>query len=461
MTALERIRSWLRAQPAWWPLGAVLLLAFALRLVWVLYAAREPQELHDPFFYVLYGDRISNGDGYTLLNGEPTAYYPVGYPAALGGVFALIKQTFIPDNRWFAAGFFQIFLGVGTAGLAYYSGRRLFGPAVGLIAALWIALFPNLIFHTATYLSETLFNFLVMASLAVLVAGWRRDGLGTARLLLFGAVLGLSVLVRPISLLFLPALALVLLLAGAGWRRSLAQTAIAVVPVLAILMPWAVRNFVVMEAPIVISANLGDDLCMGHHPNAPGHFALPQSCFGGYEHLARPEYEVQRNEDNIRRAVNFAIDHPAYEVELIVKKARWTYDHDHDGLWAVESYGDDPFLDPVLRSRLSRLADGYFFATLAFGAAGLVAFGLARGDPRTTFLLLATLALGAVPLAFFGDARFHVPAMPLLSLAAAWTAVAAAGSVPKLLQARKGERPGTSRVEVAEAERPVPEQDAL
>jgi 4-amino-4-deoxy-L-arabinose transferase-like glycosyltransferase len=445
-------------------LTAILALATVLRVVWVLYAARSPQELHDPFFYLLYAGRIADGDGYTLLNGEPTAYYPVGYPASLAGVFWLVEHTPLPDHLWRAAGFYHIFLSVATVGLAWYVGRRLLGPAVGLLAALWLAVYPNLIYHTAAYLSETLFNFLVMAALAVLVSGaWPRGAVGRGRLLAFGVLLGLSALVRPISLLLLPALLVVWLGAGGGWRRALGQTAAVLAVTVAVILPWSIRNFVVMDAPIGISANLGDDLCMGHHPNAPGHFALPDFCFAGYEHLPRPEYEVRRNDDNIRRAVRFAIDHPGYELKLLSKKARYLWESDHDGLWAVESYGDDPFIDPTLRTVLARVADTFFFVTISLGGLGLLAFVLPPRDPRRVFTLLALLAFAGVPLAFFGDSRFHIPAMPLIVFAAAWSVVAAAGLTLRLVARASAPASRTTRsgVDVAEGERPVPEQDAL
>jgi hypothetical protein len=67
-----------------------------------------------------------------------------------------------------------------------------------------------------------------------------------------------------------------------------------------------------------------------------------------------------------------------------------------------------------------------------------------------------------VPLVFFTDARFHVPAMPLLSIAAAWAVVAATRNASRLAaQMTQGERPSRSGVEVAEGERPVADQDAL
>lgn len=408
-------------------LAAIMLVAAVLRIVWVVYAARPPQEFHDPLFYVFFGGQIANGDGYRLTDGSPTAYYPVGYPAALGALFFFVRHTFLPDDYANAIGFFQTFLGVATAGLAFYAGRRIFGVAVGMVGALWIALFPNLIFHTAAALSETLFNFVIMAALVVLVSReWPKGEVDQGRLVAAGALLGAAALVRPIALLLLPLLVIAWLIGGARWQRAAFQLGIVALATFAVIMPWTIRNAIVMDAPLLISANLGDDLCMGHHPGATGHFALPDFCFAGYDKYVRPEYEVRRNNENTRKAIEFALRNPVFELKLLRYKAWWTYDHDHDGLWAVESYGDDPFIGKHLRAVLGHIADNYFFVTLSIGGLGLIGLAFARGDPRRVFLVLATLAFGTVPLAFFGDARFHVPAMPLLALAAAWAVVTAA-----------------------------------
>ena len=449
------MEAWSKRELRW--LALILVVATAVRIAWVLYAARAPQELHDPFFYMLYAERIASGVGYTTLDGLPTAYYPVGYPATLGGVFALLKHTFLPENYVMAAASFNVVLGVATVALAYAVAQRLFDATVGLVTALVLALFPNLVYHTAAPLTETLFNFTVMASLLMLFSmDWRQRNLETWRLAAFGVLLGYSGLVRPISLPFLGILLVVLLAAGYGWRRALQHTAIATIAAFAVILPWAVRNVIVMDAPVLISTNLGDDLCMGHYPAATGHFALPDLCFGGYDHLKRPEFETRRDDDNRRRALVFARDHPGAEVKLIVRKARWTWDHDHDGLDAVESYTDDRFIDAGLRVFLVHVADGYFFIVMAIGGVGLFGLVLPWWEPRRVFFLLALLLLAFVPLAFFGDARFHVPSVPLISVAAAWAIVMGV----RALAANARDRSGVV-VELPDTEAPVTDQDAL
>ena len=64
---------------------ALFALAIIPRAAWVAYNDRAPQGLNDPTLYAL-RRLIADGDGYTRPTGEKFAYYPVGYPATLGGL---------------------------------------------------------------------------------------------------------------------------------------------------------------------------------------------------------------------------------------------------------------------------------------------------------------------------------------------------------------------------------------
>jgi hypothetical protein len=65
----------------------VLGLATLVRVVWCVGTARDPVGLHDPGLYRLFAQQFATGNGYVLLDGAPTPYYPVGYPLTLGGAF--------------------------------------------------------------------------------------------------------------------------------------------------------------------------------------------------------------------------------------------------------------------------------------------------------------------------------------------------------------------------------------
>lgn len=62
---------------------AVAAIAIVARLVWIALFARTPTGQSDPAFYNEAATRRIDGEGYCSLLGEPTAYYPPGYPAVL------------------------------------------------------------------------------------------------------------------------------------------------------------------------------------------------------------------------------------------------------------------------------------------------------------------------------------------------------------------------------------------
>jgi 4-amino-4-deoxy-L-arabinose transferase-like glycosyltransferase len=403
-------------------LAVIIGLAILLRLLWVLHAARPTKALNDPYFYTVFADRISQGRGYTLISGEPTAFYPVGYPGFLAGVFWLVHQAHTPDNLARLIGLSQLILGVATVALVFEVARRLYDTSTGLVAAAVVALWPNLIFHTATALSETLFNFLAMC--AVLVIVWRPWArLKTGQVVLFGALVGVSALVRPISLLFVPVLLFAGRRAGFAWRPSLRRVLVVTVVAGAIIAPWTIRNIVHMKYPVLISTNLGEDLCMSRHPHATGGFTLDDYCYHGFDRYKRPEYEIRKDHGASGRAISYLVHHPLDEPRLVLWRVYFTLHHDRDGLEASESYGNYRYLGSDERNLLGTVADSYFFAALGLGVLGLWRVR-SRQDARRLFVVLAMAALAAPPLVFFGDPRFHVPAVPLFAIPVALSLLA-------------------------------------
>jgi 4-amino-4-deoxy-L-arabinose transferase-like glycosyltransferase len=403
-------------------LAGILLVALALRIVWCLVAVRPPVGLHDPFFYIFYGDSISAGKGYTTLAGNPTAYYPVGYPAALGAVFWIVRHTPIPNDFPAAAAAFNVILGAVMVFLVYAIGRRLFNARVALTGAGLVAVFPNLVFHSAVALSETLFATLVLAALAVLLwEPWRGGKLSTGRALAFGVLLGLSALVRPQSLVLLPLAVIAVRATGVRWRPAIVCVLPALATAALMIVPWTIRNASEMHAFTLVSTNGGDDLCIGHNPDAKGAFNLSSHCFGGraYRSEAGVSAEVERDKRGRSEAIRYATHHPGRELVLLPRKAYYMLYRDHDGLEAAESYGADPFISrSTVLPGLRLIANVFYFTVLIAGVVGATQL-FDRERPRRLMLVVSLIGLLAVPLLFFGDTRFKVPAMPLLALVAA------------------------------------------
>ena len=170
-----------------------------------------------------------------LLAGQPfnsDLHYPPGYAVFLAGVLR------IADLDTAAVPFVQHLLGLASSLLVYFLGRRLFGPLVGLAAALLTVLDGELALYEHAVMTEALFTFLLVGAIGLLVLGVARYPWQTAAG--FGLLLGLAALVRPVGLP-LP-LGLLLVPAAISFSKRLQLTGIAVASAALILLPVMLWN---------------------------------------------------------------------------------------------------------------------------------------------------------------------------------------------------------------------------
>jgi hypothetical protein len=408
VAALDRASRWILA---------FVVLGLALRIAWVVYVGRTPPGFNDPVEYLSIGESIARGHGYINLEGFASAYYPIGYPAFVAVLAWLVIHTPLPDHIAVSVEAVQALLGAATIWAMAVVARRLAGAGAAVATAGLLALWPNLIFHAGVLLGETLFSFLVAGALLALLDKSTPWHPRTRRLLVAGTLFGLASLVRPIALLAFPVLLVALLVTRAPARRALAVTAIALLPTVAVVLPWTIRNEVRMHAFVPIATNTGDDLCIGRYPGATGWFSDTPVCLGPVAGVAPEHQEVARDSRNRSLAWHWVAADPLREARLVGWRFFYTFGNDHDGLWAADAYGQAPQLTSGFTNVAARVADDWFFAAL--GLAVLGAAAVVRSDRgRGLFVVVLGVAFALIPLAFFGDARFHVPAVPLLAVPA-------------------------------------------
>ncbi len=313
---------------------------------------------------------------------------------------------------------FNIVLSVLTVLLVFELGRRLVSVPVGLIAAAAMALWPNAIVHSGLILTETLFLFLFVAMLLVALATpavaqapgrWR---MGTT-----GVLFGLAGMVRPTSFVIVPLF--LFLWWPEGAKVALKRTALVGGVVLAIVLPWTLRNAVQMKAPVLISTNLSDNMCIGNNPEATGAYQLPDSCFADLRGGGRPEAETERQSKTFGIAFDYIREHPGEFIGKMPAKLGYTLYRDADGLWTATSFGADPFVAPERFQLFSWVSTGFWRAVGALGLVGSVLLWLRsdRERRRTFFLLVAVVQL--VPaMITFGDPRFKMPLYPTFAVCA-------------------------------------------
>ena len=147
--------------PGWIWVGAVLILALALRLTYVFQVVGTslvvPEDL-DPGFYFNWAREIAAGD---WLGKEPFVQSPL-YAYLLGLFIRLAGAGLTPILVA------QSIVGAGTVFLTYLAGRRYFDPTRGLLAALILALYAPFIFYEGMVMKTFLSPFLTLALLLLL-----------------------------------------------------------------------------------------------------------------------------------------------------------------------------------------------------------------------------------------------------------------------------------------------------
>jgi 4-amino-4-deoxy-L-arabinose transferase-like glycosyltransferase len=174
--------------------------------------------------------------------------------------FVLTVPIFLGFHSFFAARIWACIIGAGAIVVCGLAGREIGGRRVGLIAALVLAVYPNIWMNDELASSEALSPLLVALILWTAYRLWRRPTKWNAAAL--GGSIGLATLCRDeLGLLaLLIAIPLILILRSADWRRRLVFLMIAGATAAVLVVPWVGYNFSRFEKPVFISDGLGPTL---------------------------------------------------------------------------------------------------------------------------------------------------------------------------------------------------------
>jgi 4-amino-4-deoxy-L-arabinose transferase-like glycosyltransferase len=189
----------------------------------------------------------------------PDAYRPPGYPLFL----RLVGHPEPTDDYLRRVVLVQAMLGVASVALLFLLARRFLSFRAALAAAALTALSPQLAVLGTTILSETLFCFLLLASLLATMRAV--ESRGTAACVLAGLLWGATSLVRSTTQ-FLPPLLLAAALLSPALQRFRRPAAIGLVAFVLALSPWMLRNLSA-EVRKPASSLMVKALAHGSYPN--------------------------------------------------------------------------------------------------------------------------------------------------------------------------------------------------
>jgi 4-amino-4-deoxy-L-arabinose transferase-like glycosyltransferase len=395
---------------------AIFAVAVTTRSLWVAHAHANPWDgryLDDTQFYQGSAMALADGRGYFHPFTEfATAQWPPGYSFFLAGLYRLLGQHVA--IAWGA----NIVLGALTCVALYAVGNLISGKKVGVVAGLLLAVFPGHIAFSSLILSEILFTFLVVVTLALILLAGRKSDAGPWRIILIGVAVGVATLVRGQGLLLIFVAGLFWWLYTHDWARALQWTTVVGLTALAVIIPWSIRNYFAMGSFVLLSTNDGGNLYMGNWEGASGGFQYDAGTWivDQFGYLPYNEQEVAASNALMREGLRFMFTHPGKEMQLTASKLRYLYNNDEDALnWINAPEAGKPLANRPLWAGIS---NGFYFTVLALSAGGLASWWRQRRSAVSLPLIfIGIFTLGQLP--FFAIPRFHVPMLPSFCLLAA------------------------------------------
>lgn len=168
---------------------------------------------------------------------QPDAYRSPAYPLS---IVPFVSDPPTLNSVWNIT-LLQAILDAFSVLLAYAIFRNFISEKLSFAAAILVAISPHLISATTYVLSETLFTFLLLAAIYLIIKS--RSSEYKSIIVIAGIFVALAALTRPTLQFFLiPTIGLVMF--QYGWRSSMKYSALLFAGFLVIYSPWTIRNIV-------------------------------------------------------------------------------------------------------------------------------------------------------------------------------------------------------------------------
>jgi len=331
-----------------------------------------------------------------LAGAGPGADFPRApfYPALMALGYALGGT-----GNLFAVRLLQLLLGMGVVALCYALGRRVAGPAAGLLAALAATFEPTLVFTTGMLYPSVLYTLLLLAATLATVRTARSRRAASAVGL--GVLLGLCWLAEQVALV--PGVALLGWLAAVDLRRgvrALAVPALALVVSLVVVAPWLVYHQRAYGTPAVFVGKARDVL----------RFARTDTALYGVRAVRDSADDASTRSAGgfFGRELRNLKAHPLGYLSDYTREFLHFFKPLPDRITSRNQYN---------RGWVKWMGGVYFLLVLLLAVPGWL---LGRAPPRDRWLLaLVTLSTAAIYAFFFTQTRYRVPVVPQMLVLAA------------------------------------------
>jgi 4-amino-4-deoxy-L-arabinose transferase-like glycosyltransferase len=344
------------------------------------------------------------------------AYHAPVYPFFIAAVYAVFGRSY------FYVYLVQCVLGTATTFLIYLiAGRLGAGKRVSLLSAGASLLYWPLQMYSGILLSETVFLFLLTLGVYMFL-----KALDIQKIPLFaaaGLVFGLSTLTRSINMLLLFILPVVYFFyQRKNIRKILVNSVVYVLAFIAVITPWAARNYIKYKEFIPVDTLGGINLYIGNNERSSGFFvSLSQeelkAAVQKYTEKGRQGLNVEVNDRNLREAAfTYIKSRPLWFIRLTFWRACLFLMLDfRDVDWVLLTYMSKHFIfHHALWKAVIYFSDILFFLLAVAGIASLL-----KDRRRLVLFGFILYYLGLTSLFYIAE-RYRLPVIPFLSVSAAF-----------------------------------------
>jgi 4-amino-4-deoxy-L-arabinose transferase-like glycosyltransferase len=364
--------------------------------------------------FLLAGDaQAYMGDAVRLLSGESfTPYWPPGLSLILSPAVA------IGGNSPVAAVVTMLLLYIAFAFLLDHVGRKLASGSVVNLLQLVFALMPAWIHHSVTPLTQLPVAVLMLGIVALWFA--YKDKNNTWYLALTGLLLGMMILVRPASLLLLPAIPFLLYF---QYRRK-AAIWIPLAAGLILITGWQLKAWQMSEQRFFINASNSRNFFLGNNPFTPlykswwlgsheGPLNADRQAYGRLLEAIHDRPDSETDQAYRAEAIRHIQARPDLFLIRTAARVRCFFAFDtFTGAAVIRDFGMSPGFGYFLIAM-----DAVLYLLLLAGA--VVALFLDTHMKRLQKLILLIFAAYALPYFLaFSHPTYHFPLLPLLGLLA-------------------------------------------
>lgn len=400
------------------PLSMLLFIGFAIRFTVLIVYLSSHDWKGETWEYEDLAQNVLNGHGYVIARWN-TYYYTFVPPLfsfvcaflhLVGGNGALYQVLYFS---------YHIGLALGIIWLTYRLAYTWFGPAVATLAALLVALEPGLVvYHSYKMDVITLASFWLMLGLFLFQRLTETRALSTAMIL--GVVIGLGLLTRLDLMILFGLLGVWLAAERQHFLAIVKPIAATVVVSLLVVSPWLVRNYLLLDQFVFISANSGEVLWYGNNAHSVG---TPIALDGRpvFEHApASLKLAVHEATNELDVNAVFRADAMRYIAQDPWRYARHVAAKFWYFWWFTPTYGMNYYqhIGQAWKVGYKVLHAGILLLA-AFGA--WFAFHEARRESRHALLFILTpcILLAVIHGLTYVEGRHRIMAQPLLLILAA------------------------------------------